>query len=494
VSEHRRRGLRRIAARGVLINGMFLVGLNFLNLIKGFVAAGLLSTTDYGIWGILSITLIAMLWLKDMGVSDKFVQQEEDDQERAFQEAFSVNLVLTGGLFVLMAAAMPLLAWIYGRDELILPGIVLALLLPGLALQAPIWAHWREMRFLRQRALQSIDPLLSFVLTIVLAIAGAGYWSFIISTVAGTWITALVALRSSPYPIRWRMSRRILRSYFHFSWPLFVGAFNGLVITQLSVFAGEAELGLVGVAAITLASTVVRYSQRLDDVISSTLYPVVARVQDRSDLLMESFEKSNRLALIWATPFGLAFALFSTDLIHFALGAEWEPAIIVHQLIGVAAVFNQIGFNWTAYYRARGETHQLAIASWIALAFFLAVVLPLIFTWGLEGYGVGMLAMSVLNSIVRGHYLRRIFPKLRVFPHALRAMAPTLPAVAVILLLRVAEDGERTLSIALGELALFIVLSVVAALRFERTLMREILGYLRRARPEPPHEPEVAAP
>ena len=192
------RGLRVRAARGVLVNGAFLVGLNFLNLVKGFVAAGLLTADAYGIWGILSITLIAMLWLKDMGVSDKFVEQDAADQEQAFQEAFSVNLVLTGGLFVFMVAGMPLLAFVYGREELVAPGIVLALLLPGLALQAPIWAHYRELRFVRQRMLQSIDPVLSFVMTIGLAVEGAGYWSFVLSTVAGTWLTAIVALRSSP--------------------------------------------------------------------------------------------------------------------------------------------------------------------------------------------------------------------------------------------------------------------------------------------------------
>ncbi len=86
--------LRTTAARGVLINGGYLFGLNLLTLVKAFATAGILSQGDFGIWGILSVTLIAMLWLKDMGVSDRFVAQREDDQERAFQQAFSVELLL----------------------------------------------------------------------------------------------------------------------------------------------------------------------------------------------------------------------------------------------------------------------------------------------------------------------------------------------------------------------------------------------------------------
>ena len=484
---------RARAAKGVLVNGVYLVGLNFLNLIKGFVAAGILATADYGIWGILSVTLIAMLWLKDMGVQDRFVAQNDEDQEKAFQEAFSVELLLTGSLFVLMLAAMPALAAIYGYEELVAPGLVLALLLPGLALQAPIWLHYRELRFVRQRTLQAIDPILSFVLTIGLAIAGFGYWSFVIATVAGTWVTAIVALRSSPYKIRWRLTRPILGSYISFSWPLFVMAFNGLIMTQLAIVLGERELGLAGVAALTLAATVVRHSQRVDNVITATLYPVVAKVRDRPDLLLESFLKSNRLALMWATPFGLAFVLFSADLVDFGLGEEWAQAVIILQLIGLSCVFNQIGFNWTAYYKGAGTTKPLAVSSCMALVFFLAVPIPLLFFYGLEGYGWGMVVMSLLNAVVRSHYLRKLFPQLRMAPHAVRAMLPTLPPLLVVLAMRLGSHPvERELWLALLEFAVFAMLTVICALAFERRLLREIVGYLMRPRPGAAQEPEVA--
>jgi PST family polysaccharide transporter len=480
-------------ARGVLVNGVYLVGLNFLNLIKGFVAAGLVATSDYGIWGILSVTLVAMLWLKEMGVQDRFVAQDDADQEAAFHEAFSVELLLTGTLFVLMLTAMPLLASIYGYEELIAPGLVLALLLPGLALQAPIWLHYRELRFVSQRRLQAIDPILSFVLTIALAIAGMGYWSFVIATVVGTWATAIVALRSSPYKIRWRLAPGVLRSYVGFSWPLFVAAFNGLIMTQTAIILGEDRLGLAGVAALTLAATIVRHSQRVDNVITSTLYPVVAKVQGRTDLLLESFLKSNRLALMWATPFGVGFALFAPDLVQFGLGEEWKGAIVILQLIGISCVFNQIGFNWTAYYRGKGHTRPLAVASCLALVVFFVLPIPLLYEYGLAGYGWGMVGMSLVNALVRSHYLRRLFPKLRMTPHAFRAMSPTLPPLLVVLAMRVSESGERLGWVAGLEFAVYAMLTVICTLAFERRLLREIIGYLVRPRPGAGvTEPEVA--
>src|ERR1700712_2748368 len=87
------RSLRSHAARGTLINGAFLVGVDSLSVIKGFVVAGLVSTGDYGIWGILVVALGTLGWLKQVGVSDKYIQQEEADQEAAFQKAFSLEAI-----------------------------------------------------------------------------------------------------------------------------------------------------------------------------------------------------------------------------------------------------------------------------------------------------------------------------------------------------------------------------------------------------------------
>jgi hypothetical protein len=86
----------------------------------------------------------------------------------------------------------------------------------------------------------------------------------------------------------------------------------------------------------------------------------------------------------------------------------------------------------------------------------------------------------------RGWYLRRLFPGFSTLRQMARAVAPTVPAVAVILLVR--EAGlERTLPIALGELALYAVLIVAGTYAFERPLVTEILGYLRPAPRAPAH-------
>src|SRR5947209_16981485 len=86
--------LRARTARGTLINGVFLVGTNALNLVKGLAVASFLTAEQYGTWGLLMAAFMTILMLGSVGVDDKYVQQDDPDQERAFQIAFTCQAVL----------------------------------------------------------------------------------------------------------------------------------------------------------------------------------------------------------------------------------------------------------------------------------------------------------------------------------------------------------------------------------------------------------------
>jgi O-antigen/teichoic acid export membrane protein len=214
--------------------------------------------------------------------------------------------------------------------------------------------------------------------------------------------------------------------------------------------------------------------------VTGTLYPAICAVRERVDLLFESFVKSNRLALMWGMPFGLGLALFAGDLIEFGIGERWLPALFLIQVFGLIAAADQIGFNWDAYFRARGETRPIAVAHVASAAVFLATAIPLTAHRGLDGFALGMAATAATLLVARAYYLTRLFEGFDMLRHMLRAVAPSVPAVALILALRLVESGERTLGMALGELLVYGGLTVAATWFFERSLLREVLGYLRR--------------
>ena len=86
---------------------------------------------------------------------------------------------------MLIAIAVPILVLIYHLPQLVAPSAVIALALLVSVFQAPLWVYYRRMEFGRQRALQAVDPVVGFVVSVALAIAGAGYWAFVGGLAAG---------------------------------------------------------------------------------------------------------------------------------------------------------------------------------------------------------------------------------------------------------------------------------------------------------------------
>ena len=472
--------LRRHTARGTIVNAIYQVSLAGLSGLRGLVAAIFISAPDYGIWGLLGLAMWTVVGMKQIGVNEKYIQQSESDQVLAFQKAFTIELIFSAVLIPATVAIVLAFAALTGHASIIAPGIVLALAVPAGALQFPVWAFYRRMDFRRQRTLQGIEPVLATAVTIGLAAAGFGYWSLVAGTVVGAWAAAIAALRFTPYALKWRFDRETLRHYFAFSAPLVVSGLATLAAFQVIYLFGNEAVGLAGLGAFTVAGNLIQFTDRADTIITETLYPALCAVQDRVEVLFEAFVKSNRLALMWAVPFGIGASLFAADLVHFVLGDRWDAAIGLLQVLGVVTAVHHIGFNWHAFYRARGRTGPIATLAIVNAVVVIAAGIPLMNSLGTVGLGWAFACGEAAGFGLRMRFLSQLFEGFTPLRHMVRALWPAALAAAAVLALRGAGLEETSLAGALAMLALFAGLTACLTLLIERPLVREALGYLRR--------------
>ena len=192
---------------------------------------------------------------------------------------------------------------------------------------------------------------------------------------------------------------------------------------------------------------------------------MICAVKDRAELLQEAFLKSNRMGMLWAAPTGLGIFLFAPDLVHFVIGSRWDEAIPVIQAFGLVAVFNQIAFNWSAFFRAIGDTKPMAVGAAAMAVGVTAIAVPLLAIHGLVGFAVGMAVANAGLVAVRVGYLTRIVPLGPMVLNVARGMLPAIAAFAVTGAVRLATwGGERTELQAAAEVALFLALSLAITL------------------------------
>ncbi len=475
-----REELRGRTARGVALNALFTGATEGLVLAQGLIVSILLGPEAIGLYGIVTATAMTIVALKRVGIDEAFVQQSEQGQEEEFQRAFSLELGVSAAFSLAIAVAAPLVAIVYGEDEL-LPLTLAAAYMPlAFALQAPTWIFFRRMDFLRQRVLLAVAPVVTFAFTVGLAIAGVGVWSLVIGPAIGNAAAAVAAVAVSPYPLRLRFERSVARRYFRFSWPIFVSSAAMLVLLQGQLLAFDVWGGIAAVGHVTLAYTLTRYADRADHVVASTIYPAICAVRDQVQTLEEIFVKSNRAAMIWSAPFCAGIVLFAPDLVEFVLGDEWEPAVVLLQGLAVATALQQLGFNWFSFYRARGDSRPQAVEAAVMAVAFLALAAPGLALWGATGFVVGRALVSLAMLVVRARYVHRLLPGVRLWALGLRGAAPVAVGAAAAVALRLALwGGGRPLWQVLCELALFLGVTAISTRLLERDLLREFTRYLR---------------
>ena len=488
------KNLRVRAARGTIINSAFQIGLAVLSLLRQLAVAAFLTQEQFGLWGILLAILNTLVWLKQIGIADKYIQQTDSDQELAFQKAFTLELAVSFGYFVFSCLVLPLFALAYGHTEIILPGFLLATSVILTAFQTPAWIQYRRLNYGRQRLLTSVDPVISMIGMVALAAAGFGYWGLVIGGVVGSFVGAIVCVATSPYRLRIRFDMQTLREYVSFSWPLLGLSISRLVVIQGSLLTATRSVGLAAVGALGLAASYATFSDKVNAIVSQTIYPAVCRIADRKEALQEVFLKSNRVALMWGITFGVGLALFSGDLVNFLLGDKWEDAINLLAAFGVICGLGQLAIGWTIFMRAVNRTKPLFVAALFDVAVFFVVMIPAVLTLGVTGYVIGFGTAVFVQVLARTYFMRTLIDDFNLLRHTWRAIAPVLIPTALILGIREVAGGGRSPARAVAELALYFAATAVFTYFFERRLITELLGYLRgRGRPAPAPGKEARA-
>jgi O-antigen/teichoic acid export membrane protein len=467
--------LRSRTIRGVAINAAFLIVVEAAALAQGLIVARILGPRELGLYGIVSITVITLIALKRVGIDEAYVQQDERDQEREFQIAFTLELGLSALLALLIAITAPILALAYDESRLLPLALALTYLPIAFALQAPLWIFFRRMDFIRQRSLQSVVPIVTFVVTIPLAVAGVGVWSIVIGAFAGNLASVLLSIRLSPYRLAIRFDRSSARRYFSFSWPIFVVTVGGLVMAQGQILAFKLDRGLAAAGFVALAVGLTRYADRADQVVSPTIYPAICAVRDRARTLEELFVAAVRATAVWSLGFGALLVLFAPDLVHFVLGDKWDGAIVLLQGLGAAAAIYQLGYSWIAFARGMGRPRPPALEAVVAVTIFGAAAIPLLLVIGPTEYVIAIAASSVAILAVRAYFVRRLLPGVDLGRLLVRCAWPVAAAAAAALALRLAlGGGERTAAQAVAELLLFLVVYVAVTAAAERSLIAEL--------------------
>ncbi len=362
------------------------------------VLARLLTPNDFGVVAAAMVVMVVAWQLTDLGTSAVIIQREVID-DTLVSSLFYFNVVLGAGLSAATVAVAGPLSSALGQ-----PGATRAIQV--LATVSFIGAvgnmHFallrRKMQFGRLAAMNIANAVVSGVVGIGLAVAGAGIWALVFGTIAGTTVSVVAQWRYEPWRPSASFSLRRLREVSRFSIEFFCSSALAVVFQQLdkviiSRMLGGAALGTYTVAQRTVTSPV----NTVSEAVSNVSFSAFAREQNNPEVLRSGATRAAGVVALVVLPSMVGLAVLADEAVAAVYGPGWGAAVPVIQILAPVAAVQAISRVTDSVMLARGRSDWLY--RWaLAYCLFGAAAMVVSARWGLVGVSFGLAAVVAVMT------------------------------------------------------------------------------------------------
>ncbi|MEV0394675.1 lipopolysaccharide biosynthesis protein [Polymorphospora rubra] len=402
------------------------------SIVVTFLLAMLLGPDEFGILTMALVLVMIAQTILQQGLVSAIVQRDKLTGAH-LDAAFGVLAIAGFGVAALVAAISPLWALMYREPRLTLVCVALAplVLMQGLA-TVPEAVLRRELQFRAVAIRTLLAAVLSGVVGIALAVAGAGIWAL----VAQQLVNALIGLIVLWIVCPWRPSRRIRLGAIRELWTFSLHSANAGLGVLLS---NRADLIFTGLFFGPIATGIYRLAARLPDMLvdvtvrslQQVALPSLSRHQNDRTAFVNHLVQLQHLGAIVGLPVLGVLAATAGPLVGF-LGPQWAGTEVPLQVLCLFGAVNVYGVLLGPALQAIGQPGKLAAISWarglLGVATFAA--LGTLFGSANPAAQATAIAMAgvclqvVVNAVSIWVTVRRA-----AGASVLRFLLPTLPAV-----------------------------------------------------------------
>ncbi len=332
--------LKQNVIRGMAWGIVERAGSMLLQMGVSLVIARLLSPEDYGLIAILVVfTTICSIFVES-GYTQALIRKQ-DLSKRDFSSVFAFNFSLSVGLYLLLLLLSPVIAWYFESAALLRIAPVLFLLLPINALcsiQSAMFVCNLDFRRLAKYTLWS--SFVASVISVGLAIAGAGVWALVAQRLLTVGVKALLLWIVG----EWRPTREVstepLKSMFKYSSRLFLSDFVSALYFNISqLFIGKmytpVQLGYYEQGRKLKEMPVTSVIGTVQNVTFSAL----SKLQDNPDKFCDGTRKVT-MVLNWLMfPVMVGLIAIAKDMFLVLLTEKWLPTVPYFQIFCLGGVF-----------------------------------------------------------------------------------------------------------------------------------------------------------
>jgi O-antigen/teichoic acid export membrane protein len=396
--------VRSRASSGVLL----LLGRGLLFRLVGFgsnlVLARLLAPRDFGLVALALTIIYVGTVLADSGLGSGLVQRPEEPSRRELSALVGFQIVLSGVLAGAVAGVAVLQA---GADGVVTAVMVSSLPLVALRSSALVLLN-RSLEFRTVIRIEVIETLVYTVVSVGLALAGAGVWSLAIAQIAKALVGSAFALRLTglsriPPRLDLRTIRPLLAFGVRFQATTMLHLVQDTGVTVIvASFASLTALGLW-----TFTIRILQIPQLLFESLVSVGFPAFSRLQQSGEDLRPLVERTISATAVAAWGVLSACTAAVSDLVPWLFGDSWGGVAPIFAGSAVALACAAPSLPAYAYLYAVKDT-QSPINAYIGTTLArLPMTWVFLSAWGPRGIGIAWALSRPFELAGLGVGLRR---------------------------------------------------------------------------------------
>ena len=307
-----------------------------IGLISTFILARLLVPADFGVVAMAMVTIGLIEVFGETGLL-LYIIRHPDPQPSDLDTVWTLRLIIGLTLSAVIFLAAPLGASFCHelRVEDAMRLLALRPLLAG-AENPGVVMFRRKMNFAKDFEYLVVNKVVSFLVTVTLAVILRTYWALIVGILVGGTTSAFQSYRMHPFRPRFGLRRAGVAWHFS-SWLLvnhlllFLGTrVDEIIIGRLK---STAAMGTYSIASDVASSPI----QEIMTPLGRVLFPGLSHLASEPEKLAAAFNKVMSAVAVAAFAVAIGIALVADDFITLALGARWRETVPPVRVLAIAS-------------------------------------------------------------------------------------------------------------------------------------------------------------
>ncbi len=395
-------------ARGVAWIGLFRILTRAISFGKTILLARILSPEQFGVFGVVALTLSLLEVFTETGVNTVLIQLKKNATEY-INSAWVVSIVRGVVIAIGMVLGSQFVGVFFHIPESA-SLIALAAAIPFVRgfINPSVVNFQKELLFRKEFVFRtiifSVDAFTSIGLTLLLKSPAGLVWGILMGAVFEMLLSHIFL---NPKP-KLEFKRENLSYVVHRGkWMTMSGIFDYLIQNGDNIVVGR----LLGPGPLGLYQMAYQISTvpvtEISNILSKVAFPVFVKMGDDRRLLVKAYAQ---LVITIAAVVGmvsLTLIVLSPQFVQLILGEKWISIVPVLQILLLFAFVKSVVLSSYAFFLAIERQELLTLISLVGLFCMAISIVPLISTFGIVGAAYATLIGALFSMLPMGYYLYR---------------------------------------------------------------------------------------